>query len=248
MKQVIAMHGWSGDARAWGPWQRHFQTHGWSWQSGERGYGSLGPQQPDWQPDSNPESGQRRVVIGHSLGPHLLPEALLSAATDVVLLASFSQFVPTGRTGRALQTGLKGMRRCIGTTEEATMLQTFLTRAASPAKSSGLPPSPATEGLSPEGRQRLHDDLNHLMATAGLPAGLPRNAKVLVVNADADAIVIPAARLRLIEDLQRHLQHPPSIWNLKDSGHALLVPDLLLNVQTWLAVTNPQPAAEQRHR
>ena len=83
MKQVIAMHGWSGDSRSWRPWGRHFQNHGWIWQSGERGYGSLEPRQLHWQDDPDPAARQRRVVIAHSLGPHLLASPLLAEATDV---------------------------------------------------------------------------------------------------------------------------------------------------------------------
>lgn len=234
MKQVIAMHGWSGDHRAWDPWERHFQHHGWSWQSGERGYGSLEPRQPHWRDDPNHAASQRRVVIAHSLGPHLLKAPQLAKATDVVLLASFSRFVPQGRAGRALQTGLLGMDRCIGTSEERSMLQTFLTRAAAPTPASALPPSPVNEELSEAGRQRLRDDLQLLMATSSLPAGLPAQARVLVVNAEADAIVVVEAREQLQRDLQNHLTHSAEIWSLQGSGHALLIPDLLMRVQRWL--------------
>ena len=134
MKQVIAMHGWSGDSHSWAPWIRHFNHHHWSWQSGERGYGKRQEHMPFWQDDQDPIKLQRRVVIAHSLGPHLLPDAVFAKATDVVLLASFSRFVPQGAKGRALNTGLKSMRRCLGSEAEAEMLTTFLRRAAAPSK------------------------------------------------------------------------------------------------------------------
>lgn len=234
MKQVIAMHGWSGDSRSWGAWRRHFQNHGWVWQSGERGYGSREPHQPHWQDAAEPAASQRRVVIAHSLGPHLLAAPLLAEATDVVLLASFSRFVPQGRAGRALQTGLQGMERCIGTSSESTMLQTFLERAAAPTPTSALPPSPVNEGLSETGRQRLRDDLRLLMATTGLPDGFPAQARVLVVNAEADAIVVAEARQQLQQDLETHLDLPADLLVLKGCGHALLAPDLLMQVRRWL--------------
>ena len=234
MKQVIAMHGWSGDSRSWGPWGRHFQNHGWAWQSGERGYGSLEPRQLHWQDDPDPAARQRRVVIAHSLGPHLLPSPLLAEATDVVLLASFSRFVPQGRAGRALQTGLQGMERCIGTSRESAMLQTFLQRAAAPTPTSTLPPSPVNEGLSETGRQRLQNDLQLLMSTTALPDGFPAQARVLVVNAEADAIVVVEARQQLQRDLDTHLEVPADLWVLRGCGHALLAPDLLMRVRHWL--------------
>ena len=234
MKQVIAMHGWSGDSHSWVSWIRHFKHHHWSWQSGERGYGQRQEHMPFWQDDPDPIELQRRVVIAHSLGPHLLPDAVLAQATDVVLLASFSRFVPEGPKGRALKTGLKSMLRCLGSDAEAEMLTTFLRRAAAPSPPDGLPRGPIQEGLSIEGRQRLSDDLDRLIASAELPVGLQDTTRVLVVEAAQDAIVVPAARQELRDALQTRLQHPAEHWCLSDSGHALLVPDLLIRIQRWL--------------
>ena len=103
MRQVIAMHGWSGDSVAWAPWERHFSRQGWLWQSGERGYGHRSAYEPSWAETNMAQPKRaRRVVIGHSLGPHLLSTAVLNQATDVVLLASFGRFVPTGPEGLSL--------------------------------------------------------------------------------------------------------------------------------------------------
>ncbi len=234
MKQVIAMHGWSGDSHSWVSWIRHFNHHHWSWQSGERGYGKRQEHMPFWQDDQEPTERQRRVVIAHSLGPHLLPDAVLAHATDVVLLASFSRFVPQGAKGRALKTGLKGMRRCLGSDAEAEMLTNFLRRAAAPSPADGLPRGPIHEGLSHEGRQRLTDDLDQLIASAALPPGLQASSRVLVVEAEQDAIVVPAARQELRDAIQTRLQHPAEHWFMPGSGHALLVPDLLMRIQRWL--------------
>ena len=136
--------------------------------------------------------------------------------------------------GRALKTGLKGMRRCLGSDAEAEMLRTFLRRAAAPSPPDGLPRGPIQEGLSIEGRQRLSDDLDRLIASAELPVGLQDTTRVLVVEAAQDAIVVPAARQELRDALQARLQHPAEHWCLSDSGHALLVPDLLIRIQRWL--------------
>ena len=240
MRQVIAMHGWSGDSVAWAPWERHFSRQGWLWQSGERGYGSRRSCNPSWAEPACAEiplqqpKPTRRVVIGHSLGPHLLESSVLNQATDVVLLASFGRFVPEGPEGRALRTGLKGMRKAIGGAGESTMLRTFLQRAAQPAGLEGLPPGLEQQDLSQRGREHLRTDLDRLIGTKGLPEGLPETARVLVVEAAEDAIVAPAARRELLQALARHLEQKPEHWNLCGVGHALLVPDLLVRVRQWL--------------
>ena len=243
MKQVIAMHGWSGDSTAWAPWERHFSRLGWLWQSGERGYGTRRSCNPGWaQPPSGDTSAcmatQRRVVIAHSLGPHLISPSVLEQATDVVLLASFGRFVPEGPEGRALRTGLKGMQNAIGGPGETTMLRTFLKRAAHPADVGGLPPGPVQLGLSEQGRIVLKEDLKRLIETRDLPAGLPNSARVLIVDGMDDAIVAPAASREHLQALKGHLQTVPEQWQLKDVGHALVVPDLLMRVQQWLDHTS----------
>ena len=183
---------------------------------------------------------QRRVVIAHSLGPHLIEPSVLAQATDVVLLASFGRFVPQGPEGRALRAGLRGMQNAIGSPGEATMLRTFLKRAAQPADLGGLPPGPEKHGLSLRGRDCLKDDLECLIKTSGLPTGLPTTARVLVVDGMDDAIVARAASREHLLALTSHLQHAPEQWQLQDVGHALLVPDLLVRVQKWLDHNNPR--------
>tara|TARA_B100001121_G_scaffold26245_1_gene20418 strand:- start:1911 stop:2660 length:750 start_codon:yes stop_codon:yes gene_type:complete len=242
MRQVIAMHGWSGDSTAWAPWERHFSHRGWLWQSGERGYGNRQACDPCWSEPTGTEASQspllsgppRRVVIGHSLGPHLINTAVLRRATDVVLLASFGRFVPEGPEGRALRTALKGMLKSIGGAGEATMLRAFLKRAAQPAGLEGLPPGPERQGLSQQGRECLRADLDRLIATTGLPSGFPKTARVLVVEGAEDAIVAPAASREHLQALTHHLEQTPAHWQLSGVGHALLVPDLLVRVQRWL--------------
>ena len=234
MNQIIAMHGWSSDAAVWAPWERAFQAHGWHWISGERGYGSRSPYTPVWSEQSDPAAPQRRAVIAHSLGPHLLEATVLAQATDVVFLASFGRFVPEGRQGRALRAGLEGMRSAIGGPGEATMLHTFLQRAAAPTDVSALPPGPGTQGLTTAGRERLRADLDRLLETEGLPPGLPSTARVLIVEAGCDAIVAPEASECLLSELGNLLEQAPEHWVLPNVGHALLVPDLLSRVRQWL--------------
>ncbi|MFM7264118.1 MAG: hypothetical protein ACKOZW_00665, partial [Cyanobium sp.] len=101
--QLIAMHGWAGDDGTWAPWQAATAGKPILWRCGERGYGGADPLVPRWG------NTGRRVVLAHSLGPHLLEPEVLANAEAVVLLASFGRFVPPGRSGRRLQTALVGM-------------------------------------------------------------------------------------------------------------------------------------------
>ncbi|MEB3262794.1 MAG: alpha/beta hydrolase [Synechococcus sp.] len=240
--EILAMHGWAGDSRAWAPWRELARERGWSWTCGERGYGALPPVQPVWSA-SGPA---KRVAIGHSLGPHLLPPEVLAGADAVVLLASFAAFLPGGRAERSLRRGLAGMAAPLEAYLEAheheaaaaehpsaaavrTMLKAFLAKAADPAPAAALPPGPEADPLTAAGCRRLLEDLHRLEASAGLPEGFPSAATVLVVEAEADRIVVPEAR----EQLRRALPDA-AVLTLPGVGHSLLESAVLARVVGWL--------------
>ena len=118
----------------WSFWERSFTNRGWHWQSAERGYGGRAAVQPSWS-----EQSGERLLLCHSLGPHLLPTSTLEAANAIVLLGGFASFVPAGAAGRRQAIALRGMEACLGTTEEGGMLQKFLERCAFPLPASALP-------------------------------------------------------------------------------------------------------------
>lgn len=223
--QVIAMHGWCGDSRSWEPWRAAAEERGWSWQSGERGYGDLVPRAPEWSPGSPP-----RALIVHSLGLHLVPPSVLTAADRVVLLASFAAFVPAGAAGRRWRTALRGMDAALQGPGAEAMLRQFLSEAAFPAPLDRLPPGPGLRPLSASGRSRLRADLDLLAASRGLPQGFPATAAVLIVEAGLDRIVAPEARAQL-----RALLPAAEVWQQADEGHCLLGAPVVGRVLDWIA-------------
>ena len=226
MMQVLAMHGWAGHAGAWSHWRKRFEDGGARWSSGDRGYGGDEAVAPAWSPGTG-----RKLLIAHSLGLHLLPAAVLGEADAVVLLGSFSAFVPSGRTGRAVAAALQGMQAALGTDQELTMLERFLEKAASPLALSALPPNPLLQGLTSLGRQRLQRDLEHLRQCRTLPSGWPGAVPVLVVQGQRDAVVHTASAQQLIDELGNQ---PLTLHCGPDWGHALLTPPVLSVVQQWL--------------
>ena len=226
MKQVIAAHGWAGDASVWRVWQHSFVARGWQWQSVERGYGDLECVEPRWSAQS-----QVRLVIGHSLGPHFLSASTLAAADAIVLLGGFASFVPDGPAGRRLAMALRGMEARLGTNQEREMLQKFLERCAAPLPSTALPPQPLLHKLSDAGRQRLKQDLRLLRDCSDLPAGWPSKAPTLVVQGTQDAIVCSDSQALLLQRLQGQRT---KLIQLPDQGHALITPAVLNHVLAWL--------------
>jgi pimeloyl-[acyl-carrier protein] methyl ester esterase len=229
--QVIAMHGWAGDGANWTPWREVSTPLGWRWACGERGYGPRPPLSPAW------EGAGRRVVIGHSMGPHLLDAAVLAGADAVVLLAGFGRFVPPGMEGRRVRTALAAMAAQLaeGPSEAETalraqtLLRRFLIEAASPDPAELLPPGPADQPVGAAGRERLRQDLALLERCDGLPAGFPSGARVLIVEAEADRIVAPQARALLRQALPQ-----AEVVSLAGAGHCLLRSPVMAPVLEWL--------------
>jgi len=227
------MHGWGRDARTWDPWRRATGPLGWQWHPGERGYGNLAPQVPAW-PEAS--AGAPKMVIGRSLGPHMIPAGIFAQADIVVLLASFATFVPPGRAGRPARTALAGMAASLEDESPArAMLGNFTKKIAEPQSSDLLPPGPMDGPLDETNRSRLRADLDLLGKCSGLPAGFPQDARVLIVEGEDDRIVQPEARRMLREELP-----DADVISFPGVGHALLGCDLIARVVQWVEKTRAE--------
>ena len=236
MKEVIAMHGWGGDSNRWKPWIESFKKDDWTWQNGERGYGDMTTYMPNWRGEDHNNSFHKRVVICHSLGSHLIDQEVLQHATHVVLLSSFSRFIPEGKASRSVKIALEGMQQAIGTPTEKFMFSNFLKKSIQPHTINSIPGNPIKNGLSENGRKKLQEDLQLLTKTNSLSPGIPTMAKVLVVFGEYDSILNSFTQENLISDLLRHLQSPPTQWTVPNEGHALLDLQLITRVKDWLKI------------
>ena len=229
MKQVIAAHGWAGDASVWNLWQHRFAARGWQWQSADRGYGGQDCVMPNWS-----DRSLKRLLVCHSLGPHLLPAPILAKADTIVLLGGFASFVPGGAAGRRQAIALRGMATRLGTAEEGQMLRKFLERCASPLPSTALPPQPQLHVLNDTGRERLRHDLTLLRDCSDLPLGWPKQARTLLVQGGQDAIVNRESQDLLLELLPERLTE---VIQEPQLGHALITSAVLKRVLAWVEAT-----------
>jgi pimeloyl-[acyl-carrier protein] methyl ester esterase len=175
------------------------------------------------------------------MGVHLVPPEVLAASDAVVLMAGFGRFVPPGAEGRALRTALASMaaelQDCGDEQQSGLRAQQLLERflhkalAADPGDGAGLPcpPGPADQPIGAVGRERLRRDLELLTTLTGLPPSFPRHVPVLLLEARGDAIVHPAARDGLRQDLPHAL-----VKVVEGPGHAMGHPDLIPLVFEWL--------------
>ena len=233
MKEIIAIHGWAGDSHQWLNWKKIFKSCDWEWQTSERGYKDLSPHTPKWNNNSN-QVELKRVAICHSLGSHLIDKEVLHSATHVVLINSFSRFIPNGKENRPIQLALNKMMNAINTPNEAAMLRKFHIKAYKPnyidVKSTEL----NLLHLSDLGRLRLKNDLILLMNSDSLPIGLNTFSKVLIINSEQDHILANQTKVNLVEDLINHLEAAPKIINLQDEGHSITKIKNIKKIKHWL--------------
>ena len=231
MKEIIAMHGWAGDSNQWSTWIDCFQD--WEWQTAERGYKDLCPYTPKWNNDLN-QAGLKRVAICHSLGSHLIKKEVLYSANHVVLINSFSRFIPTGKENRPATMALNRMMNAINTPNEESMLRKFHLKAHKPNNINMESNESYLLGVSDSGRLKLKNDLKLLISSDSLPTGLNADAKVLIINSNKDYILANETKKKLAEDLTSHLKEEPKIINLQDEGHSISKRKNIKRIKHWL--------------
>ena len=233
MKEIIAMHGWAGDSNQWSNWEKIFKCCDWKWQTAERGYKAISPHTPKWNHNSN-QVELKRVAICHSLGSHLIDKQVLHSATHVVLINSFSRFIPSGKEHRSVEMALNKMINAINTPNEASMLRKFLVKAYKPNHIDVESIESNLLHISHSGRLRLKNDLIRLINSDSLPIGLNTHANVLIVNSEEDYILANQTKSKLAEDLRNHLEFLPNTINLQDEGHSITKIRTIKKIKHWL--------------
>ena len=233
MKEIIAIHGWAGDSHQWLNWENIFKSCNWEWQTSERGYKDISPRTPKWNHKSN-QIEIKRVAICHSLGSHLIDKEVLHSATHVVLINSFSRFIPCGKENRPIKLALNRMMNAINTPNEAAMLRKFHIKAYKPNYINVKSSESNLLHISDSGRLILKNDLKLLMNSDSLPIGLNTCSKVLIINSEQDYILANQTKEKLAEDLKNHLEVIPKIINLQDEGHSITKIKNIKKVKHWL--------------
>ena len=233
MKEIIATHGWAGSSHQWSEWEKIFKKCDWEWKNFERGYKDVRPKAPKWDRNSNQDK-LKRVAICHSLGTHYLDNEILNLATHIILINSFSRFIPWGKENRTVRSALVKMMNAINTPNETVMLKKFYQKSYKPNHTEVNSPESPLLQISNSGRLRLENDLKLLMNSDSLPAGLNKSAKVLIVNSEKDFIVANQTKEKLAEDLIKRLVAAPQTITFQDEGHYITKIENIKKVKRWL--------------
>ncbi len=234
MKQVIAMHGWCSDGKYWDIWAKNFKSHEWYWESADRGYSNGQMLNPTWAKKTYSCSKNKRVLICHSLGTFLIGSEIISKASHIVFINSFSRFIPNSKESRSLEIGLKGMQKKLRTMQEQKMIYRFWEKAFSPHKIQKVNIELFKRNLSQQGIKKLREDLDLLINSKRLPWAINKKTKVLVIDGEKDKIVVPKAKNNLIEEIYENIGSDPEHWIISNEGHVILQHQIIEKTRIWL--------------
>ena len=164
----------------------------------------------------------------------MIDKEVLHSATHVVLINSFSRFIPTGKENRPIKLALNRMMNAINSPNESTMLKKFQIKAYKPNCIDVKSSKSNLLHMSDSGRLRLKNDLKLLINSDSLPIGLNNSAKVLIVNSEQDYILANQTKEKLAEDLINHLEAVPKIINLQHEGHSITKIKNIKKIKHWL--------------
>ena len=164
----------------------------------------------------------------------MIDKEVLHSATHVVLINSFSRFIPINKENRPIKLALNRMMNSINTPNEAAMLRKFHIKAYKPNYIDVKSSESSLLHISNLGRLRLKNDLELLMNSDSLPIGLNTVSQVLIVNSAQDNILANQTKVKLTEDLTNHLETVPKIINLQDEGHSVTQIKNIKKVKHWL--------------
>lgn len=208
---VHAYHGWAGDAGLWLPLASELGGDAQLFTFDRGYYGNSRVVDASIVPD---------VLIVHSMGWMFVPEAVLYQAPTVILLNSFSNFMPTcADVARRVRATISMM--------QANLARNPSGQIAAFCEVAGLP-NPSIHDDSIDGKI-IQADLERLVTRRLTPESFEPTSSLLFVHASNDSIVHPAATLDTCSAFPQseHLTLESSQHNLPIS-HAGMIRNLIL--------------------
>lgn len=195
--EIVLQHGWGFDATSWSKWLPALSSKG-RVILGERGYFGSRKLAPVFS-----ENAQRKIVIAHSYGVHLVPKETMRQADTLIVIASFID----------LQSNSRAIRSMLRKFDSAAdlVLTDFWRNCYTPecVGFSVLAPGSMNE-------RALGDDLIALSSSALDVAAIEQIPNVVLIQPESDRIVPEDARLHL----RGALPHA-SVIRISGAGHAI---------------------------
>ena len=232
MNQIISQHGWGLDQSMWNKVKEEFIRQNWIWQDNNRGYYSDPHVKVNWIKDDS--ENNKKVVICHSLGIHLIGKEILREASHIVLINSFYNFIPSNNESKITMRTLLRMEKKINSGEVRFMLEEFISRSFMPNQVDIKFKSIFNLNSKQINLKRLLKDFQKLYFQPSTFDLFSEHAEVLIIKSKNDFILKEYAFNEFINLLNNSQINKPKLVQIENQGHLIDNNCIIKILKDWL--------------
>jgi len=232
MNQIISQHGWGLDQSMWNKVKEEFIRQNWIWQDNNRGYYSDPHVKVNWIKDDS--ENNKKVVICHSLGIHLIGKEILREASHIVLINSFYNFIPSNNESKITMRTLLRMEKKINSGEVRFMLEEFISRSFMPNQVDIKFKSIFNLKSKQINLKNLLKDFQKLYLQKSTFSLFSKNTDILVIKSKNDLILKDYASDELVYLLNNSQINKPKLVQIEGQGHLIDNSCIVKILKDWL--------------
>ena len=232
MNQIISQHGWGLDQSMWNKVKEEFIRQNWIWQDNNRGYYSDPHVKVNWIKDDS--ENNKKVVICHSLGIHLIGKEILREASHIVLINSFYNFIPSNNERKITMKTLLRMEKKINSGEVRFMLEEFISRSFMPNQVDIKFKSIFNLKSKQINLKNLLKDFQKLYLQKSTFSLFSKNTDILVIKSKNDLILKDYASDEFVYLLNNSQINKPKLVQIEGQGHLIDNSCIVKILKDWL--------------
>ena len=232
MNQIISQHGWGLDQSMWNKVKEEFIRQNWIWQDNNRGYYSDPQVKVNWIKDDS--ENNKKVVICHSLGIHLIGKEILREASHIVLINSFYNFIPSNNESKITMRTLLRMEKKINSGEVRFMLKEFISRSFMPNQVDIKFKSIFNLKSKQINLKNLLKDFQKLYLQKSTFSLFSKNTDILVIKSKNDLILKDYASDEFVYLLNNSQINKPKLVQIEGQGHLIDNSCIVKILKDWL--------------
>ena len=231
MNEIISQHGWAFDSSLWTELRKIYIDSSWIWQDSERGYFNRALVSPKWINNSH---NQKKVIIIHSLGIHLIDKNILLNASHAIFINSFYNFIPKNKDRKLIVRALEKMNNKFNNLEIKFMLNEFYKNSFLPNKIDLNYKKAISIKFDNANISYLKNDFKKLSIQDKPPLLVSKNCNVLIIKSSDDLILNHNSSTIFTELMSKTQTKKPTIIEVENQGHIINNYKIFNLIDNWI--------------
>ena len=231
MNEIISQHGWAFDSSLWTELRKIYIDSSWIWQDSERGYFNRALVSPKWINNSH---NQKKVIIIHSLGIHLIDKNILLNASHAIFINSFYNFIPKNKDRKLIERALEKMNNKFNNLEIKFMLNEFYKNSFLPNKIDLNYKKAISIKFDNANISYLKNDFKKLSIQDKPPLLVSKNCNVLIIKSSDDLILNHNSSKIFTELMSKTQTKKPTIIEVENQGHIISNYKIFNLIDNWI--------------